>query len=123
MGRWDYFITSVGVSLASLIPCALIYVFYIQIVNVDGSAEQFTEFWSTARFLPLIPLMLRRLVAIQWPSTVLWAQFGFGFAVGLAGLADDSNFSGAVAIADGLIAIVLLFAPSKVEPVTANPNL
>jgi len=121
MGRMDYFTTGIGVGILSIIPCALIYVFYIQIVNVEGTGDQFVEFWKLARFIPLIPLMLRRLKAIMWPSAVLWGNIGLGATLGFAGLSEEPIAVGFITIIDLLIGIVLLFAPNRVEVVRQKP--
>ena len=121
MGRWDFFITDIGVRLLALIPCAIIYVCYIQIGNVEGTANQFFEFCTGAAIIPTIPLMLRRLKAILWPPAVLWGYIGLSFTLGLAGLSEQPVVAGVITIADLLLAIVLLFAPNRVDVVSENP--
>ena len=122
MGRQDYFFTGIGVAAMTMVPFLALYAVVVSTMNDAPDVETFFEFWPLVVFLPSLPLILRRMKACQFPLHIFWCFIAVSFAIGYA-TDDGSQANGVINVLDILFSLYLLFAPNKVEPVTANPNL
>ena len=121
MGRRDYFVTSLGVALAALIPAVAFYSLFVYLTNSKPDAEEFGTVLGMVIIIPAIPLMLRRIKACQFPVPVFWCYIAIAFAIGFAEV-ESKQVDSVIGVLDFILNAILLFAPNKVEPVTSNPN-
>ena len=123
MGRRDYFVASIGVSIAALIPFAAFYALAVYLSNSTPDGEQFGEIFGMVVLIPWIFLALRRIKACKFPVAIFWCYMAVACSIGLAGLHDNESVAGVIGILDLILGLYLTFAPNKVEPVTSNPIL